>query len=203
MNVSRRTQAERTERTRAALLAAARRLFGAEGFAAVSTTAVAREAGVTRGALYHHFADKRELFRAVYEGVEADLTARAAETLAASSAGGEPDVAAGLVAGAESFLDACLDGPTGRIVLEDAPAVLGWSEWRAIGERFGLGVIEAALRFGVESGQLAALPPKPTAHALLGALDELALWVASAEDPASARREAGESLRAIVASLGP
>ena len=200
MNVSdRRTQAERSGQTRTALLDAARGLFGTLGYAAVSTTEIVAEAGVTRGALYHHFADKRELFRAVYEGVEEDLTRRSA---AALTLGDSEDIVAALIAGGEAFLDACLDRPIRRIVLEDGPAVLGWAEWRAIGERHGLGVIEGALRYGVESGRLRELPVRASAHALLGALDELALWVATAEDPAVAREHAGESLRAIAASLG-
>ena len=200
-----RSQADRTERTRGQLVAAGREAFGQRGYEEVSTTDLATAAGVTRGALYHHFADKRDLFRAVYESVEAELTQRAAGALQtrgqAPTAAGAPGVAAELIAGAELFLDLTLQPEIGQIVLRDGPAVLGWSEWRRIGARYGLGVIENALARGVESGELRPVSIQPTAHALLGALDELAMWVAEADDVPAARREAGESLRLLVAAL--
>lgn len=125
----RRTQQERTAATRRTLLDAARHLFGAEGYAAVGTERVAREAGMTRGALYHQFADKTELFAAVLEEVEADIAAR----MAAAAGGLDPaDTGALLVAGAGVFLDACTEADIQRIVLLDGPSVLGWERWREI-----------------------------------------------------------------------
>src|SRR5687768_14440502 len=126
--MSSRTQAERSESTRGALIAAARRLFAERGYADVGTEEIVRAAGVTRGALYHHFAGKRDVLRAVYEQLEGEIATEVA-------AGVEPG--AGIVdtlsAGAERFLDHCLEPEVQRIVLLDAPAVLGWEEWREIG----------------------------------------------------------------------
>jgi AcrR family transcriptional regulator len=193
---ARRTQAERSESTRSALIAAARKLFAERGYAAVGTEEIVRDAGVTRGALYHHFGDKRDLFRAVYEQVESEVTQRIA--------GGVP-TDAGVVemmrAGQEMFLDACLDPEIQTITLLDAPAVLGWEEWREIGARYGLGLIEGLLRAGIESGELRKQPVRPLAHALMGALDEMAMLVARADDPAEARSEAGEALDGILEAL--
>ena len=188
-----RTQGERSEATRAALLAAARRLFAERGYAGVAMEQVVAEAGVTRGALYHHFASKRELLAAVYEQLEAELVAQvaAAEVQGAS-------VAELLLGGASIFLDRCLEPEVQQIVLLDAPAVLGWERWREIGARYGLGLIEGLLRAGVESGEIARQPVEPLAHALLGALDELALMVARADDPQVAREEAGRTLETLV-----
>ena len=96
-----------------------------------------------------------------------------------------------LEAGAEIFLDHCLEPEVQRIVLLDAPAVLGWEQWREIGARYGLGLIAGLLTAGMESGELRRQPVEPLAHALLGALDEVAMLVARADDPAAARADAG------------
>lgn len=196
MNVKRRTQAERTEATRGALLASARDLFAERGFAGVGTEEIVQRAGVTRGALYHHFRGKDDLFRAVYEEVEQELMQQIAE----AALGGDDPLAA-LRAGAAMFLDACLEPHVQRIVLIDAPAVLGWEEWRAIGERYGLGLIVAALEAGMESGALARQPVRPLAHILMGALDEAALLVARAEDVEHTRREVGETVERLIGAL--
>jgi AcrR family transcriptional regulator len=197
MNATR-TQAERSEQTRGALVAAARRLFALRGYVDVGTEEIVREAGVTRGALYHHFDGKRELLRAVYEQLEAELAQELAE-------GVDPDagVRETLRAGAERFLDHCLEPEIQQIALLDAPAVLGWDEWREVGARYGLGLIEALLEAGMDSGELRRQPIKPLAHALLGALDEVAMFVARAEDPETARVEAGQTLTNIVEMLAP
>jgi len=197
-DAKRRTQAERTEATRAALIAAARALFAEHGYASVTTEEIVRRAGVTRGALYHHFADKRDVLRAVYEQIEAELAARLGEAVAPGAGSLET-----LAAGAERFLDACLEPEVQRIALHDAPAVLGWEEWREIGARYGLGLIEALLRTGMEAGEIRRQPVTPLSHALLGALDEVAMLVARADDPVAARADAGETLAGLVEALRP
>jgi AcrR family transcriptional regulator len=191
-----RTQAERSEATRAALIAAARALFAERGYAGVGTEEIVKRAGVTRGALYHHFGGKRELLRAVYEQMETEFM----ERLAAAA---QPDAGAvqTMLAGAEMFLDHCLEPEVQRIVLLDAPAVLGWDEWREIGADYGLGLIKGLLEAGMESGEVRRQPIEPLAHMLLGALDELAMVVARAEEPKRARREAGETLATLVDAL--
>jgi AcrR family transcriptional regulator len=193
-----RTQSERSEATRAALIAAARQLFGERGYAAVGTEQVVRAAGVTRGAMYHHFGGKRELFEAVYEQVEADVTRRISE-----GALGISDPLEAMRAGTEVFLDACLEPDVQRIALLDAPAVLGWERWREIASGYGLGLIEATLRAAMEAGRIAPQPTKPLAHVLMGALDEAAMVVARSEDPAATRIEVAATLRSLLDGLRP
>ena len=194
--MSSRTQTERSEATRGALIAAARRLFAERGYADVGTEEIARAAGLTRGALYHHFQGKRDLLRAVYEQLESEIATEVA-------AGVTPDAGAlaTLRHGAQMFLDRCLEPEVQRIVLLDAPAVLGWEEWREIGARYGLGLIEGLLTAGMESGEIRAQPVEPLSHALLGALDEIAMLVARADDPPVARAEAGETIESLLAAV--
>ncbi|MCG7595598.1 TetR/AcrR family transcriptional regulator [Mycobacterium sp. PSTR-4-N] len=182
----RRTQAERTAATRAKLLAASRKLFAVNGFADVSTQEIVAAAGVTRGALYHQFADKAELFAAVYEDVEAELVTQIATRIAEA----EPaDHLAAMRIGARLFLDVCSAPAVQRIVLIDAPAVLGWQRWREVGMRYGLGVVEAMLAQAVADGVIPDQPVRPTAHVLLGALDEAALFIARAADQDTAKAD--------------
>ena len=200
---SRRTQAERSAATRALLLAAARPLFAARGYAAVGTEEVVRAAGVTRGALYHQFAGKEELFAAVFEQVEAELAEGIGLALGGADPGAGPsDPLAALRAGIDAWLDAVDDPEVQRIVLLDAPAVLGWARWREVALRYAGGMMEAVLAAAIEAGQLAPRPVEPLAHVLLGALDEAALYVAGAADRAGARAAVQEALEAMLAGLG-
>jgi AcrR family transcriptional regulator len=194
--MSSRTQSERSAATRAALIAAGRELFAERGYAAVGTEEIVQAAGLTRGALYHHFAGKRELFEAVYEQIEGEVS----ERIAADALGG-PDPLEALRAGGRSFLEHCLEPEVQRIVLLDAPAVLGWERWREIGARYGLGLIEAALQAAIDAGQIPPTPVRPLAHVLLGALDEAAMAVARADDPAAATDEMASVLSSLLDGL--
>src|SRR5271167_1991864 len=171
MKVNRRSQVDRSAATRASLVATARPLFAARGFAGVGTETIVRAAGVTRGALYHHFADKTELFAAVYEAVEQDLARELGELLAAA---GVTDPIEVMTLGADAWLDACGEQEVQQIVLLDGPAVLGWERWREIGLRYGLGLVEGLLAHAVEVGRIPAQPVSALAHVLVGALDEAA-----------------------------
>ncbi len=188
-----RSQAERSQATREALIAVARGLFAARGYAAVGTEEIARAAGVTRGALYHHFEGKRDLMRAVYEQLERELSEQYATSV---TPGAEPLQV--LREGAETFLDQCLEPEVQQIALLDAPAVLGWEEWREINARYALGLIEAVIAHGIEVGQIRPLAARPLAHALIGALDEIAMLVARSADPAATRAEAGATLTILI-----
>lgn len=197
MNVKR-TQAERSEATREALIEAARSLFAERGYAGVGTEEIVRAAGVTRGALYHHFGGKRDLFEAVYERVEAELAQRIA------SGALDADAAAPLEAmraGAEMFLQACTEPEAQRIALLDGPSVLGWDRWREIAAEHGLGLIEGTLQAAVDAGAIPEQPVRPLAHLLMGALDEAAMLVARAEDPEAMRAEVGHTLDRLIAAL--
>jgi AcrR family transcriptional regulator len=159
-----------------------------------------RAAGVTRGALYHHFDSKRELLAAVHEQIERELTERiATQAFAGDDAPADPIAA--LHRGAELFLDACLEPEVQRIVLLDAPAVLGWERWREVASRYGLGLIEATLQAAADAGSISAQPVRPLAHVLMGALDEAAMYVARADDRAAARAEMGAALARILDAL--
>jgi AcrR family transcriptional regulator len=190
--------ATRSTATRAALVAAARPLFAKRGFADVGTEEIVRAAGVTRGALYHQFADKTELYAAVFEDVEREVTERIAQ--GAFGAGASTPFAA-LEAGAEQFLAVCAEPEIQRIVLLDAPVVLGWERWREIGMRYGMGLVEGTLRAAIDAGELEEQPTRPLAHVLIGALDEAAMVVARAEDPDATREEMLFVLRRMLGTL--
>jgi AcrR family transcriptional regulator len=195
---ARRSQAERSEATRAALIEAARGLFAERGYAEVGTQEIVRRAGLTRGALYHHFDGKRELFEAVYERLEAELAERIAS--GALLANADSPLTA-MRAGAEMFLAACTEPEVQRIALMDGPSVLGWDRWREIGAEHGLGLIEASLSAAIETGSIAEQPVRPLAHVLMGALDEAAMLVSRAEDPDAMRAEVGRTLDSLIAAL--
>lgn len=191
-------RAERSLATRTKLIEAARELFAERGFAAVGTEEIVAAAGVTRGALYHHFADKRDLFRAVHERLEEDLVAGIAAALSAAATD-DPIEAMGVAVGA--FLDAAVDPGRARITLVDAPSVLGWAEWREIDARYGLGLAEAALGAAVEAGRIEPQPLRPLAHLLLAAMGEAGIIVATAADPVAARPEVEAALRSLLDGL--
>ena len=176
----------RSEATRRRLVTAARALFGARGFAEVGTEEIVRAAGVTRGALYHQFRDKADLFAAVAEEVEAEIAERIAGAAGAEAAA---DPVGALRSGARLFLDACAAPEVERIILLDAPAVLGWQAWRDLAGRYGLGLVQFGLQSAIEAGAIGPQPVAPLAHVLIGALNESALYVARAEDPAAAREQ--------------
>src|SRR5215475_8010945 len=189
----------RSEATRRQLVTAARALFGERGYADVATEEIVRAAGVTRGALYHQFRDKADLFAAVAEQVEAEITDRIAAG-AAEAAADPMDV---LRAGARLFLDACAEPEVERIILLDAPAVLGWEAWRDLYARYGFGLVQLALQSAMDAGAIVRQPVTPLAHALIGALDECALYVARAEDQATARQECAAIFDQILRGFSP
>jgi len=190
------TKAEQTERTRAALISAGRTLFAERGFAATSTEELVRTAGVTRGALYHHFHDKRELFEAVYEDVERGLAEEVTRSLEGTS-----DALEVLRRGSDAFLDACLDPAVRRISLLEAPSVLGWERWREIDQTYGLGMVQLALQAAMEAGAIRAAPIEPLAHVLLGGLMEAAMLLAASPDPRRARADAGAAVAVLLDGL--
>ncbi len=189
-------QADRSESTRAALIAVARTLFAERGYAGTATEEVVRAAGVTRGALYHHFRDKRELFAAVFEDVERDLMAEMVRVASAKS-----DAWASLVNGCNAFLDACLQPDVQRIVLLDAPSVLGRDAWRAVEEQYALGLLTAGLQAAINEKFVPPQPVSPLAHLLLAAINEAGLLIAQSPDTRAARAEIGASVLRLLDGL--
>jgi len=189
------TQQERRETTTTALIAAARALFAADGFAATSLDAVVAKAGVTKGALYHHFTGKRELFAAVFAAEQERLI----EAVAAAAAR-ESDPWDAFEAGCVSFVEACQEPGAQRIFLLDAPAALGWETIRSL-ESGSMELMLTGIEASIEAGRIDPASPRQLAHLLFGAICESAMTVARAPDQDRALREATAELRELLRSL--
>jgi len=190
------THAERRETTRAALIASGRRLFASQGYDAVAAEQIVEDAGVTRGALYHHFDGKAGLFEAVFLEIETEVMAKfPLEEFAAG------DPMAVLRSGVSRFLELSLEAEVQQITLIDAPAVLGWSRWHEIEAEHGLGLIRAGLDLAVDAGQIRPLRTEDLANAFLGALTESALAVARSKNRKAARENAEAVLLALLDGL--
>ncbi len=192
------TQAERTEATRGRLIATARRLFADKGFAATSTEEILGEAAVSRGALYHHFASKTDLFRATFEAVEDEVTA---QILQAATGGGETDPMKILVLGFDAFLDQCVNPEVQRIVMLDGPTVLGWDTWHELDERYAFGTLKAVLTLAADGGRVDPAAVEPLSHLLLGAIMQAGMVVARADEPSAAKAAMAESFGRLISAL--
>jgi AcrR family transcriptional regulator len=185
-------RAEQRAATRQALLAEGRRRFAADGYHKVVLADVARAAGVTKGAAYHHFDSKAGLFRAVVSEVQQELGERVA-----TAAEQYEDLWEQLRAGCRAFLAAGTDPAVRQILLIDAPTVLGWDEWRTLDEQSSARHLAEALAALVVAGIIADQPVEPLARLLSGAMNEAALWIARGGDP-----QAGEqALDRLLAGL--
>jgi AcrR family transcriptional regulator len=198
-NVKRGTKAAQSEATRAKLVKVARRLFAKKGYASVGTEEIVKKAGVTRGALYHQFDDKRDLFLAVFDQVEGEV----AQSIVARAEATADDPLDVLRTATRLWLDACLDPEVRRIVLLDAPSVLGFEVWREVLARHGLGLLAMGLAAAMDAGAILRQPVMPVAHVVTGALDAAALYVAEADDPEAARQEMEPVLDRLVEILRP
>ncbi|MGH2959639.1 MAG: TetR/AcrR family transcriptional regulator [Solirubrobacterales bacterium] len=191
-----RTNAERSENTRADLIAAGRILFARDGYSAVSAEQIVAKAKVTRGALYHHFGDKRGLFRDVAEAVEADITVRVGESVV-----GLTSLWDIVLKSSDTFLDICLEPEFQRIAILDAPSVLGQKEFMDIADRYGGALLEALITAMIEADEIKPLPVKSTARMLTGALIYGGLVIAEAEDQATTREEVGAVVELLLKGL--
>lgn len=186
-------QAENSAATRAALIKIARKLFAERGYADTATEEVVRRARVTRGALYHHFKDKKDLFKAVL----LDEEKRLAESTALASAG-EIDPLNMMVKATEAFLDECLDPAVRQIVLIDGPAVLGWEQYRKIDDDHFLAGVVAVFEAAIQSGAIPRQPVAPLARILMGAVHEATMLLAHAPDQLKARREVSDVISRLL-----
>jgi|SRR5436190_4117521 len=186
---------KQAELTRTALLAVARRLFAQRGYPDVSVDEIVQAAKVTKGALYHHYKDKLELFRDVVEELETETRTR---LVAAAERPG--DAMSRLRAACHEYLDACTVQEVGRIVVLDSPAVLGWADWCKINREYGLGFFVERLEV-VRKGDPAN---EATAHMLLGSLNGAVRVIAEAADKKAARALVGETIDRVLAAIaGP
>jgi AcrR family transcriptional regulator len=200
MNVNRkdkgrRTQAERRAATRRALLDAARSLFAERGYHGAAAEEIVRRAGLTRGALYHHFEDKKDLFRAVVDEIEGEIDEKVEEAQRT-----HPGLPEAVMAGYRAFLDAALDPEMRRTFFLDGPSVLGW-EWHEIDARHAVGKIEEGLESLIAEGLMEPQPIKPLTRLTNGALLEAAFFVAASEDPEAARDEVWGALERLLGGL--
>jgi AcrR family transcriptional regulator len=186
----------RTEATKTRLLQVAREMFAAEGFQAVPAEALVQAAGLTRGALYHHFGGKDGLFAALYEQIQREVTERIE-----AAAGQQPDAGSALRAGCHAFLECCVDPEIQRIMLLDAPIALSWEGWREVDLRYGLGSLREGLRAAQQSGAISSVPLDATAHLLLGAMNEAAMWIARSTDQSTALEQAKQALDRLLQGL--
>jgi AcrR family transcriptional regulator len=190
------TQADRRAATQAAILKAARKLFGDDGFQATTMDDIASAAQVAKGAVYHHFKTKEDVFEAVFEEVSRDLVAEIAKVSRA-----EKDVLVAMAAGTQHYLAACSKGATGQIILRDGPAVLGWERWREIDARHFGGKIPRALEVAMERGLIARQPVEPLARLLLGAMTEAAVACAGSNDIKKAGVEYSRAFRSLLEAM--
>jgi AcrR family transcriptional regulator len=187
---------EYAEATRAALVAVARTLFAERGYAAVSIEEIVQGARVTRGALYHHFEDKQALFRAVLEEIEGEVAARMQ-----AAARAETEAWERIRAACRAYLDLCLERDVQRILVLDAPSVLGWHVWCEIDRRHGLGVLQELFEAAVEAGLVEPQPLEPLALLVLGALNTGGRVIAEAKQAKEARHQVGTTVERLLSGL--
>ncbi len=194
----RQTQAARSEATRGALLAAARELFATRGYANASSDAIVTAAGVSRGALQHHFVDKRSLFLAVYDQVESEVVQATAQAGMAVDHDHPLEV---LQAGCHAYLDAVLDPAVQRICAVDGPAVLSPEARHVVTEKYALGLVREVVQQAVTQGEIDDVPVEPLTRMLLASIVAAAQFVATASDHQAAREEAGQTVDVLLMSL--
>ena len=187
---------DQVAQTRAALVAAARHLFGRDGFAATSVDEIAREARLTTGALYHHFPNKTALFEAVFEAVHIDLL----EASLQASIGATDEVEL-LTRGFDAFFDAVLEPDVQRIIILDAPAVLGLARFTELDEQYAFAAITEALRLATTSGRLRVDDPETLARLLLGSMTRGAMLIANSDQPRETRDAVARTLRALLEGM--
>ena len=184
--------------TRASLVGAARKMFGTRGFADTSLDEVVAEAQVTKGALYHHFGGKEDLFAAVYEQVQREVSDSVVTEFL------RPDPWEALQLGCELWIDSHLDPAVQRIAMRDARSALGWESVRHVEAKYGAVPLRGVLRRAIRAGLIDPLPLRPLALMLMGALGEACFYVADADDREVAREEAlamiGRLLSGLVAT---
>lgn len=197
--MARRT-AEDAARTRRALLDAATRLFVEEGFTRVTVDAIATAAGVTRGALYHHFPDGKpglfdEIYRDLLAGFDAEMNAAGVQAVRDTG-----DLWEALWAGTDRFLELCTDTVFARIALSEAPSALGHDRWEELDTEFSVAQFTAILSLLMDAGEIAEQPLEPFARVLVGAYNMAARQIAIADDTDAAVQAYGRVLRTLVAS---
>lgn len=193
------SRAASAKSTREAIIRAARLLFGKSGFHATSTPEIVQLAGVSRGALQHHFPLKEELFLAVFHDIQQDLMAKAAASSSASPKSGE--IWSSFLGNIDNFMEGVCNSEIQKILIIDGPVVLGWSRWRELEAHYGLQSIIAAIEDGMASGQIRQQSSKPLAHLVLALIHETALLIAHGGGGDDVYDEATTALKSLLTSL--
>ena len=188
-------KAEQSEATRRKLIGVGRKLFATKGFAATSIDDLTGAAKVTRGALYHHYPRKEDLFAAVYEELERELRDRIREAIDRKPPERHLEI------GCKLFLEACLEPDVQRIVLLDSASVLDWESRDLMAQQYGIGLMRMGLERAIEAEALKKQPVELLARMLLGALMEAGLAIARAQDPAATRRKVNKTLDGLLSGL--
>ena len=186
----------RSTATREKLIQAGRRLFALKGFTGVSAEELVQSAGMTRGALYHHFGGKPELFAEVYEAMQQDLSVFLEEKSRLCHDPWEE-----LLAGIAAFLDACEDPGIQRVFFVDGPAVLGWDRCREADSRHTVALLKRGVEDAMRNKLMQGQPVEPLAHLLAGALREAGMWIAASPNPSRARQEASQAVARMLEGL--
>ncbi|WP_213947200.1 TetR/AcrR family transcriptional regulator [Luteibacter sp. dw_328] len=189
-------QIERSETTRAAIIEAATRLFGEQGFGETSVDQIAAAAHVAKGAVYHHFASKEAIFERVLDAISASVAREVAMAGRRAS-----DALDGIAQGTRAYFRLCSKGPTRRIVLGDGPVVLGWQRWREIDAQHFGAMLPAAVQAAVSQGLIANQPVEPLARLLLGAVTEAAMVCATSPSPSQSMRQYSDALERLLSGL--
>jgi len=192
-------RAQQADASRRALVAEGRRLFGARGYHVVGVRDITAAAGLSRGAVAHHFGGKEDLFLAVFDEVEREVSAGAAYPAVELESTNAWDR---FRAGVEFYLDAALRPEVQRITLIDGPAVLGWARWRSLEEDYYLGMMVKFLRRAIDDGAIPAQPVETLAHMIFGSVTEGALMIAHSSAPAAKRAEVRQVLERLFRGLG-
>jgi AcrR family transcriptional regulator len=187
---------ERSQQTFAQLIAVARKLFSTRGYSHTSLEEIVRKAGMTRGALYHHFEGKKGIFVAVFENALSEIANRVIQVDKSN-----PSYWEKFISCTYAFCEACLDSDLQQIVLIDGPAVLGWDVWRRIDEAKTLNILRTHLKELLNRGIIKPLPLEPLTHLVSGAVNESVLWISGFEDPKKAFDEAWSTMNAFLGSL--
>lgn len=187
------TKVQQAEATTRHLLDVAREAFTERGFAGTNVEAIAAAAGVTKGALYHHFSNKEALFRAVFLELQAEIGARIRKEDAVT-----PDPWEGLILGCRAFLAAAREPAVQRIVLQDAPSILGSDAWRAADEENSTYQLRDRLRHLSTLGYIGTIDPDMLTSMINGALNDAALLIADSSNPKRGLSLAYETLDALL-----
>jgi AcrR family transcriptional regulator len=187
---------EYSEATRQALVDSAVELFTKHGYAGTSLDEIARKARVTKGALYHHFAGKHALFEAAFDAVETAAMAKFADALASASRPWQM-----VQSGLQVYLQVCLEPAFQRIVVHEAPVVMGWERWRECEEQYSFGIVRSSLQLLLDSGEIEPLPAEELARIVFGALTAGAMVIAGAENQKRASADVAKVIERVLLGL--